>query len=82
MLLAKMKYTVHQAKTNLSRLLEEVRIGKEVVIAKGKEPVAKLIAIGPSRKKRVPGRLAGKISASADAFAPLSDQELKELGFE
>lgn len=82
MLLAKMKYTVHQAKTNLSRLLEEVRIGKEVVIAKGKEPVAKLIAIGPSRKKRVPGRLAGKISASADAFAPLSDQELKDLGFE
>jgi prevent-host-death family protein len=82
MLLAKMKYTVHQAKTNLSKLLEEVRIGKEVVIAKGKEPVAKLIAIGPSRKKRVPGRLAGKISASADAFAPLSDQELKELGFE
>lgn len=82
MSLAKMKYTVHQAKTNLSRLLEEVRIGKEVVIAKGKEPVAKLIAIGPSRKKRVPGRLAGKISASADAFAPLSDQELKDLGFE
>lgn len=77
-----MKYTVHQAKTNLSKLLEEVRAGKEVVIAKGKNPVAKLIAIGPSRTKRVPGRLAGKISASADAFAPLSDQELQDLGFE
>lgn len=77
-----MKYTVHQAKTNLSKLLEQARTGKEVVIAKGKEPVAKLIAIGASRKKRVPGRLAGKISASADAFAPLSEQELKDLGFE
>jgi prevent-host-death family protein len=76
-----MKYTVHQAKTNLSKLLEEAKTGTEVVIAKGKEPVAKLIAIGSSRKNRVPGRLAGKISASADAFAPLSDQELKELGF-
>lgn len=76
-----MKYTVHQAKTNLSKLLEEAKMGTEVVIAKGKEPVAKLIAIGPSRKNRVPGRLAGKISASADAFAPLNDQELKELGF-
>ncbi|MGH9514821.1 MAG: type II toxin-antitoxin system Phd/YefM family antitoxin [Terriglobales bacterium] len=77
-----MKYTVHQAKTNLSKLLEEARIGKEVIIAKGSEPVAKLVAIGPSRKKRVPGRLAGKFSASADAFAPLTDQELKDLGFE
>lgn len=52
------------------------------MIARGDEPVAKLIAIGTARKKRVPGKLAGKISATADAFAPLSDQELKDLGFE
>jgi prevent-host-death family protein len=77
-----MKYTVHQAKTNLSRLLEEVSDGKEVVIARGKEPVAKIIAIGSALKRRVPGRLAGKISASHNAFVPLSDRELKELGFE
>lgn len=76
-----MQYTVHQAKTNLSRLLEEVSIGKEVVIARGKEPVAKIIAIGSALKKRVPGRLAGKITASKDAFAPLTDRELNELGF-
>ena len=77
-----MKYTVHQAKTNLSKLLEQVSAGKEVIIARGKEPVAKLSAIGSGLKKRVPGRLAGKISASADAFAPLTDLELKDLGFE
>jgi len=77
-----MKYTVHEAKTNLSRLLEEASSGKEVVIARGKEPVAKLVAIGAALKKRVPGRLVGKISASPDAFAPLTDQELKDLGFE
>ncbi|PYV55163.1 MAG: type II toxin-antitoxin system prevent-host-death family antitoxin [Acidobacteria bacterium] len=77
-----MKYTVHQTKTNLSRLLEEASAGKEVVIARGKEPVAKIIAIGSALKRRVPGRLAGKISASKDAFAPLTDRELKELGFE
>ena len=40
-----MKYTVHQAKTNLSRLLEEACSGKEVVIARGSQPVAKLVAI-------------------------------------
>ncbi len=79
-----MKYTVHQTKTNLSRLLEEASSGKEVVIArgKGKDPIAKIVAVGSGLKRRVPGRLAGKISASADAFAPLTDVELKELGFE
>ena len=77
-----MKYTVHQAKTNLSRLLEEVCEGKEVIIARGKQPIAKLIALGAARKKRVPGSLAGKISWTADAFDPLTDRELSDLGFE
>ena len=77
-----MKYTVHEAKTNLSRLLEEASAGKDVVIARGDEPVAKLVAIGTARKTRVGGRLAGKISATPGAFAPLSDRELKDLGFE
>jgi antitoxin (DNA-binding transcriptional repressor) of toxin-antitoxin stability system len=76
------KYTVHQAKTNLSRLLEEASSGREVVIARGDEPVAKLVAIGAARKKRIAGRLAGKITAAPDAFAPLTDQELTDLGFE
>jgi antitoxin (DNA-binding transcriptional repressor) of toxin-antitoxin stability system len=77
-----MKYTVHQAKTNLSRLLEEAASGKEVIIARGKEPVAQLVAIGKARKKRELGTMAGQISYSADAFAPLTDQELTDLGFE
>lgn len=77
-----MKYTVHQAKTNLSRLLKEVASGKEVIIARGKEPVAQLVPIGKARKKRVLGTMAGQISYSPDAFAPLTDQELSDLGFE
>ena len=77
-----MKYTVHQAKTNLSRLLEQASQGKDIVIARGHEPVAKLVAIGSARKKRIPGRFAGKFSATRDAFAPLTDRELKHLGFE
>lgn len=77
-----MKYTVHQAKTNLSKLLEEALSGQEVVIARGRQPVAKLVALGSASKKRVPGRLAGQISYSADAFDPLTEQELSDLGFE
>jgi prevent-host-death family protein len=77
-----MKYTIHQAKTNLSRLLEEAASGKEVIIARGKEPVAQLVPIGKARRKRQPGSMAGQITYSADAFAPLTDKELKDLGFE
>jgi prevent-host-death family protein len=77
-----MKYTVHEAKTNLSRLLKEASEGKDVVIARGQKPVARVVAIGEARKKRVPGRLEGKISAAPEAFAPLTEQELRDLGFE
>ena len=49
-----MKYTVHQTKTNLSRLLGEASVGKEVIIARDQEPVAKIIAIGSGLKKRFP----------------------------
>jgi prevent-host-death family protein len=77
-----MKYTVHKAKTNLSRLLEEACAGKEVIIARGNQPVAKLVALGSARKKRVPGKLAGQISHTPDAFEPLTDRELSDLGFE
>ena len=77
-----MKYTVHKAKTNLSRLLEEACAGKEVIIARGDQPVAMLVALGSARKKRVPGKLAGQISYTPDAFEPLTDRELSDLGFE
>jgi antitoxin (DNA-binding transcriptional repressor) of toxin-antitoxin stability system len=77
-----MEYSVHQAKTNLSRLLQEACEGKEVIIARGKKPVARLVAIGAASKRRIPGRLKGQISYTPDAFDPLTDQELKDLGFE
>jgi prevent-host-death family protein len=77
-----MKYTIHQAKTNLSRLLEEAAEGKEVIIARGNEPIAKLVPIGSAVKKRVPGEFVGQISYTQDAFDPLTDEELRELGFE
>jgi len=76
-----MKYTVHQAKTNLSRLLQESSKGKEVIIARGDQPVVKLVAIGVDRKERIPGKFAGQISYAPDAFDPLTDRELADLGF-
>ena len=55
-------YTVHQAKTNLSKLLEEAERGKEVIIARGNTPVAKLVAYKKTLQPRKPGLLKGKIS--------------------
>lgn len=75
-------YTVHQAKTNLSKLLRKVARGEEVIIARGKKPVAKIVRLEDGAKKRVPGRWKGKISYTPDAFDSLSDEELKEWGIE
>jgi prevent-host-death family protein len=75
-------YTVHQAKTNLSRLLEEAEKGKEVVIARGKTPVAKLVAIAPGHKQRTPGKFKDAITIKASFFAPMTAAELREWGIE
>jgi prevent-host-death family protein len=77
-----MSYTVHQAKTNLSKLIKEAESGKEVVITRGKEAVAKIVPITSAPKKRVPGSMKGQIWSSPDAFDPLTDEEMRELGFE
>jgi len=75
-------YTVHEAKTNLSKLLRKAARGEEVIIARGKKPVAKLVALASQEKKRIPGRLKGKIWYAPDAFDPLSKDELAEWGIE
>jgi prevent-host-death family protein len=51
--------TIHEAKTHLSRLLAAVEAGEEVVIARGRKEIAKIVPLHPPQKKRrVPGRLA------------------------
>ncbi len=81
-----MAYTVHQAKTHLSRLLKEAEAGKEVVVMRGKKPVAKIVAIDqPSAEKppfRLIGAYRGRIHFDDSAFDPLTDDELAEYGFD
>lgn len=52
---------IFQAKTQLSKLIEEVLKGKEVIIAKAGKPVVKLIAYKEERKPRKPGLWKGKV---------------------
>lgn len=57
---------IHQAKTNLSKLLREVARGQEVLIGKAGKPVAKLIPFTKPAKKRTGGQLKGEIKMSPD----------------
>ena len=64
---------VHEAKTHLSRLLEEVEAGQEVLIARAGRPVARLLPLAPQRSPRRLGILAGRYAVPEDwdAFLPL-----------
>ena len=64
---------IHEAKTHLSRLLDEVSRGEEVTIAKAGKPIARLVPVTTSRPTRTPGFLRGKIRMSDDFDAPLPD---------
>lgn len=65
---------VHEAKTQLSRLLEKAHAGEEIILAKAGKPYARLMPLTPEMGGRRPGRLRGRVG---DAFfEPLPDEEL------
>lgn len=70
---------VHEAKTQLSRLLERVEGGEEIIIARAGKPVARLVALA-QESGRTPGRLKGQIKIPDSFWDPMSDDELAEWG--
>jgi prevent-host-death family protein len=70
------RVTIHQAKTNLSRLIEKAAAGEEIVIARGAEPVARLVPLTDSKGRRRPGSLKGKLRVGPEFFEPLPASEL------
>jgi antitoxin (DNA-binding transcriptional repressor) of toxin-antitoxin stability system len=64
---------VHEAKTHLSRLIQEVLDGGEVVIARDNVPLVKLVVLEGLEKPRVLGSAKGLVELTADFDAPLSD---------
>ena len=67
----KYKYNVHEAKTHLSRLLDQVTAGEEVVIAKAGVPIARLVPAAPVVHERRLGTEKGRIFVADDFDAPL-----------
>ncbi len=66
---------VHQAKTQLSRLLAQVEAGEDVVIARRGEPVARLVCCRP-KVRRQPDVLKGRVVVPDSFFDPLPEEEL------
>jgi prevent-host-death family protein len=76
-----MPYTVHQAKTNFSRLLKEAEAGKEVVVMRGSKPVAKIVPLDSAfSRASLAGAYAKDVHWNDDAFDPMSDEELIQSG--
>jgi prevent-host-death family protein len=68
--------TIHSAKTNLSQLLARVEAGEEIILARGKEPIAKIVPFRAPPIRRRFGALRGVISVGPEFFEPLPEQEL------
>jgi prevent-host-death family protein len=69
--------TIHEAKTNLSRLIEKACRGEEVIISRGHDPVVRLVPIAKKKGKRELGFLKGKLFVGPEFFEPLPEEELK-----
>ena len=74
------EFTVHAAKTNLSKLIARAEAGEEVIITRGKEPVAKLVPIAHARPRPIFGALKGKVYLTDAFFEPLPEDELEAWG--
>jgi prevent-host-death family protein len=73
-----MQVNVHEAKTQLSKLIEAARRGEDVIIAKNGKPVAKLTALPQAKRKfkfGVPGLIGMPVP---DFLEPMTEEELRE----
>ena len=71
---------IHEAKTQLSKLLVRVEQGEEVVIARDGKAIAKLVPFRAPAKRLRTGDWKGRIWMSPDFDAPLSEEELEAWG--
>jgi prevent-host-death family protein len=69
--------TVYKAKTQLSKLIGQVETGEDVIIARGKTPVARLVSYAPERAKRGFGSMKGRATIGPEFWEPLAEEELK-----
>ena len=69
--------TIYIAKAILSRLVRRAEAGEEIVLARGKRPVAKIVPLHPIQSKRKFGALRGQLTVGPEFFEPLPPDELR-----
>ena len=73
------KINIYEAKTQLSRLVEQAAAGEDVIIARGGKPVARLTRLQPARRPIRFGLLKGKVKVAVDFDAPLPAEVLSQF---
>lgn len=67
---------IHEAKTQLSQLLQRISLGEEVIIAKAGKPIARLVPFAAGPKPRAAGSAQGQVWIAPDFDAPLPEDVL------
>jgi prevent-host-death family protein len=73
-------HTIHAAKTQLSRLVARARRGEDIVIARGSQPVARLVALQQTAPRRRFGAMKGRAKVTRAFFDPLPGTERSAWG--
>lgn len=71
---------VYEAKAHLSRLLDRVSLGEEVIITRAGKPIARLVGLLTGLARRTPGSAAGRLVLRDDLEDPLPDDVLSDFG--
>ena len=77
-----MEVNIHDAKTNLSKLIAAVENGDEVIIARNGKPAVKLVRVAstaPKSRKQMLGSGVGKVWMAEDAFSSQADLQIQKL---
>ena len=75
---AEAQFNIHEAKTHLSRLIDRVEHGEEIVISRAGTPVAKLVPLAPRARRTRRGSLAGRLVLSPDWDSPEVNEAIAE----
>ncbi|MFC6014569.1 type II toxin-antitoxin system Phd/YefM family antitoxin [Nocardia lasii] len=70
------RFNIHDAKTNLSRIIERVEQGEEIVISRAGTPVAKVVPLSRQVNRTGRGSLRGRVELSADWDSPETNADI------
>jgi prevent-host-death family protein len=74
-----MEINIHDAKTNLSKLIQKAENGEEVIIARAGKPAVKLVPVPARPRRRIIGSAKGKVWISDDFDSPETNTEIEDL---